>query len=123
MIVADTSVLVDHLRGRTEARVALAGAAADGIAASVLTKTELLAGMRSAERGTVQRLFGALTWLPVSDEVAQQAGEYGRAYRASHSAIDVVDFVIAATARHLGADLWTRNVRHFPMFPGLTSPY
>jgi hypothetical protein len=31
--------------------------------------------------------------------------------------------VIAATAKELGADLVTLNVKHFPMFPGLRAPY
>jgi predicted nucleic acid-binding protein len=34
-----------------------------------------------------------------------------------------VDFVIAATAQLLEADLATANVRHYPMFAGLGAPY
>ena len=33
------------------------------------------------------------------------------------------DFFIAATALDLGADLLTRNVRHFPMLAGLRPAY
>jgi predicted nucleic acid-binding protein len=36
-----------------------------------------------------------------------------------HTGIDVVDYVIAATAEELGAELMTLNVRHFPMFAAL----
>ena len=41
----------------------------------------------------------------------------------SHRGIDSADLAIAATAAGLEARLLTRNVRHFPMFPDLRSPY
>ena len=31
--------------------------------------------------------------------------------------------LVAATAERLGADLLTRNRKHFPMFPDLREPY
>jgi predicted nucleic acid-binding protein len=48
-IVVDTSVLIDHLRGEISARDALHEAAGAGerLVASVLTKVEILAGMRT----------------------------------------------------------------------------
>ncbi|HKX15492.1 MAG TPA: hypothetical protein VJN19_09885 [Propionibacteriaceae bacterium] len=42
--------------------------------------------------------------------------------RRSHSSNDVVDDVIAATAQQYEADLWTRNIGHFPMFKS-PAPY
>jgi len=38
-------------------------------------------------------------------------------------AIDGADLAIAATVIRTGSHLLTRNVRHFPMFPGLQAPY
>lgn len=46
-----------------------------------------------------------------------------RQYRRSHNGIDVVDYLIAATAIVIDADLLTTNVRHFPMFDQLAPPY
>jgi predicted nucleic acid-binding protein len=43
----------------------------------------------------------------------------GRRYRRSHSGIDGIDYLIAATADLLDGSLLTRNIRHLPMFPGL----
>lgn len=125
MIVVDTSVLIDHLRGRENARKALRQAVEDGqrVSASVLTKVEVTAGMRSAERNAVSTLFRAIEWLPVTDPIADDAGVLARHYRRSHQAIDVVDYVIAATARSHGADVWTLNVKHFPMFEDIRPPY
>ncbi len=41
----------------------------------------------------------------------------------SHPEIDVADYITAATTRLPNAELWTLDVRHFPMFPGLNPPY
>ena len=40
----------------------------------------------------------------------------------SHHTIDAGDLAIAATAQIADLSLLTMNVRHFPMFEGLTAP-
>jgi predicted nucleic acid-binding protein len=124
-LIVDTSVLVDHLRGDERARNVLAEAARVGqrLAASVLTKVEILAGMRPHEERGTRQLLDSLDLIDVDDVVAEQAGMLANRYLRSHPGVDPVDYVIAATAQHLGADLLTRNVKHFPMFPGLAAPY
>ena len=124
-IVVDTSVLIDHLRGEEAAREALRGATAAGerLVASVLTRVEVLAGMRGPEERATRRLLDSLDWIEVDAELAERAGMLANRYLPSHPGVDPVDYVIAATAEHLDARLWTRNVRHFPMFPELESPY
>lgn len=79
--------------------------------------------MRSGERSQVAALFGVIGLLPVTDAVARRAGEHLRRHRRSHPGIDLVDYVVAATAELNGAELATLNVRHFPMFKGLKPPY
>lgn len=125
MIVADTNVIIDALRGLPAAANAIDGAFEEGdeVTASVVTKVEILSGMRAHEKRAVRTLFALIRWMPVDDSIAELAGEYGRVYRASHRAIDVPDFLIAATAMRADAELWTRNVKHFPMFDGLEAPY
>jgi predicted nucleic acid-binding protein len=121
VIVVDTDVLIEHIRGRSAAREWL-GNAADRTGRpriSVLTAVEILKGMRSAERSETYRLLGACHALPVTDAIARRAGELGRSYRASHGNISLSDYVIAATAELHGLDLATLDVKHFPMFPDL----
>ena len=79
--------------------------------------------MRSDERRPVASLFGVIRLLPVTDQIARRAGELLRAYRGSHTGIDLVDYAVAATAELHGARLATLNARHFPMFPDLAPPY
>ncbi|MPZ91965.1 MAG: PIN domain-containing protein [Actinobacteria bacterium] len=125
MIVVDTSVLIDHLRADPRAHAALSGAlrARERLHGSTMTKVEVLAGMRDEEEEETRRLLNLLDWVPVTDPIAELAGELARAHLSSHPGIDPVDYVIAATCEHLGAKLWTRNSKHFPMLGDLPDPY
>ena len=123
--LADTSVLVDYLRGVEPARELMRSAVEHGefVCASVLSRIEVSIGMRRAERRRTGALVAALRWLPVDAGVADQADELARRFAQSHSGIDAVDYCVAATAGLHGLDLWTLNVRHFPMFPDLRAPW
>lgn len=119
----DTSVLIAHLRGERRATTLLQSVKNEQRLASVLARVEIEGGMRSGERGQVASLFGVMRLMPVTDAVARRAGEHLRRYRRSHPGIDLVDYVVAATAELHGAVLATLNVRHFPMLEGLQQPW
>jgi predicted nucleic acid-binding protein len=124
-LLCDTSVLVDFLRGDSRAVSLLTQAAADGdqLWGVVVTRTELLAGMRSRERRPTQALLDSLRWRQIDLELADRAGDLARRHRRSHPGVDVADYLIAAGVELLGATLLTQNVRHFPMFPDLEPAY
>lgn len=124
-VLVDTSILIDHLRGNPDAREALRAAADSGqrVTASVVTKVEVLAGMRPAEEAKTRRLLDVVDWIDVNEAIAEQAGTLANQYLRSHPGVDPIDYIIAATAQALDADLWTTNLKHFPMFPELASPY
>lgn len=123
--LADTSVLVDYLRGVEPARRLLRGAFERGevVSASSLTRIELSIGMRSGERSRTDALVAALRWLPVDAAIIDEADALARRYGSSHSGIDAVDYCVAASARVHDLELWTLNVRHFPMFTKLQPPW
>lgn len=122
--LVDTSVLIDVLRGRTAAAAVLRDARAAGpLHASEVTRLEVLAGMRAGEETATHGLLGVLTWHALDEKVAEVAGELGRRWLPGNRGIDSADLAIAATAVALDAQLLTRNVKHFPMFSGLSAPY
>lgn len=125
MKLLDTSVAVDHLRGDQRATGLLQELlrSEDTVVASELTRFELLAGVRPDEQTHLEDFFMVVDWAPVTEDITRQAAAYARSYRRSHSGIGVVDYLIAATAAVLGAELLTINMRHFPMFDGLQAPY
>lgn len=121
MIVVDTTVVIDLLRGEARAAAWL-DEQSQVVAASEVTRAEVLQGMRSSERRTTPQALRGYRWLAVDEEVSTRAGDLGRRYRASHD-LDLADLLIAATADVHGAGLVTSNVRHFPMFEDLRPPY
>jgi predicted nucleic acid-binding protein len=124
-VLVDTSVLIDHLRGHEAARATLQAALGRGerLLASLVTKVEVLAGMRPSEESATRQLLSALDWVAVDDAIAERAGHLANLFLRFHPGVDPVDYIIAATAEQLEAELWTRNLKHFPMFPDLVSPY
>ena len=116
----DTDILIDFLRGRREARVFLGryAAVAEPPVISVVSVTELWAGMRQGEESATGALLSALRKIPLSEEIALAAGNMLRTYRRSHGT-ELGDALIASTAVELGATLITRNIKHYPM-PAVT---
>ena len=125
MKLVDTSVAIDHLRGEASATDLLRKLveADEILAASEVVRFELLAGVRDDELEALEHFFSAVSWVAIDEDVARAAGALARKHRRAHSGIDDGDYLIAATALLLDAELLTTNVRHFPMFPGLQSPY
>jgi predicted nucleic acid-binding protein len=121
----DTSVAIDHLRGAPPAVDLLSGLieAEESLLASEAVRFELLAGVREKEVEALEQFFSVISWVPVGEEVARAAGALAQRHRRSHSGIEGADYLIAATALLLDADLLTTNVRHFPMIAGLAPAY
>lgn len=125
MIVADTTVFVDYLRGQPDAVRTVRTSILDGdpLAASVVTRMELLAGVRDAERPALEAFLDQIPWIPVTTDIADVAGALMQRFLRSHGAISPNDYLIGATALVYGAALWTANRRHFPYLPDLPEPY
>jgi predicted nucleic acid-binding protein len=121
----DTSVAIDHLRGAPPAVDLLSGLieAEEPLLASEVVRFELLAGVREKEVEALEQFCSALSWVPVGEEVARAAGSLAQRHRRAHGGIDDADYLIAATALLLDAELLTTNVRHFPMIAGLEPVY
>jgi hypothetical protein len=119
--VVDSDLLISFLRGMPEARLAIREARRrDARFLSVTpVRTEILRGMRPGEEKLTTNLLDLVEWVSVDVGLADRAGELGRSYRQSHPGIEIVDLLLAAASERFGADLLTRNVRPFPMFPGL----
>ncbi|MGH3049920.1 MAG: type II toxin-antitoxin system VapC family toxin [Gaiellaceae bacterium] len=125
MILLDTTIAVDHLRGHEAARALLGHILEhrEQPAASEIVRFELLAGVRARETDALERFCSMLAWIPVGEEVARIAGALARKYRRAHGGIGDADYLIAATALLYEAELLTTNVRHFPMLETLTAAY
>lgn len=124
MKLLDTTVAVDYLRGLAEAIDLVEGlVVTDDVIVSELVRFELQAGARKSELDELEAFCSSFEWMPVDSDVARTGGALARRFRASHSGIDDVDYLTAASAIVADAELLTTNVRHYPMFVGLEPPY
>lgn len=123
-VVVDTSVLIDYLRGHPgAAEVVESTRTRHTLAASEISRLEVLVGVRPEEDDRTRSVLSTIGWRALDAEVAERAGELGRTWLPGNKGIDAADLAIAATAILLDARLLTRNVKHFPMFDGLVAPY
>lgn len=119
--LVDTDVLVDFLRGRSQAVDWIAQCARPPMISTV-TVAELHAGMRPDEAFALDTMLAVLVSVPVDDAVARLAGKIRREFGPSHGT-GMADAMIAASAMESDAVLVTLNRKHFPMVDKLQVPY
>jgi predicted nucleic acid-binding protein len=107
-LLADTDVLIDHLRG---ARALAPGSAR--VSYSTITRAELFAG-RASQEAAVRTLLDPFREIAVDRTVAELGGRLRREH-----GVRLADALIAATALTHELELLTRNVRDFAAVPGI----
>ena len=121
-ILPDTDILIDFLRGSSNA-VDLINEHATKIILSPIVIAELYAGVKGEKEQTVLDNFLALfPVLPVTAAIARVGGLYKRDYGKSHG-VGLADAILAASAAAEGAELKTLNVRHYPMIKAIKPAY
>jgi predicted nucleic acid-binding protein len=117
MLLLDTNILIDVLRGEA---VALTWLEQQGEAQiSVITWIEVLVGCRTGETQAVETWLESFPRLPLGDAVARESVRL----RQQHG-LKVPDAIILATARCADLTLATRNSRDFPLeLGGVLHPY
>jgi tRNA(fMet)-specific endonuclease VapC len=122
LIVVDSDVLIDALRGRQPAiRRVTEGLRSGVLCTTTVTLFELLSGTRTeAESALVERLLAALSILPFDDAASRAAVALRRGLAAQGLPIGMADYMIAGICVARSAALLTRNRAHFERVPGLT---
>lgn len=114
----DTDILIDYLRGISDARRFLFDTAVGAeMSISAVSVVELYAGKetRNAEKSkTLEDFLSAFRILPLTAEIAEKAGVLRRDYQKPF-----VDMIIAASAMAYGLQIVTRNTKHFESITGL----
>jgi predicted nucleic acid-binding protein len=121
VIVADTDVLIDFLRGHGPAAARVAFELEHGdLATTAVTRFELLAGARTErQHAAVSALLDALVTLPLDAEAADRAAATRRTLEERGAGTGMADCLIAGIALCRSAILLTRNRRHFERVPDL----
>lgn len=116
-VLIDSDVLIEVSRAKDEILLGKwreLSDSADVLLCSPVSVAELWHGARPREHRVLGTLFSALVCVPIDQEIGRRAGEYLRSYSKSHN-VELGDALIAATASVHGAELWTRNRKHYPM--------
>ena len=121
LIVADSDVLIDALRGRDDARARIAVALREEVLATTAVNLfELESGARTDDqRDKVARLLAPTLILPLDQEAADHAAAVRRRLEAEGRGIGMADYLIAGICLARGAALYTRNRTHFERVEGL----
>ncbi len=82
---------------------------------SVVTRTEVLAGMRPHEETRTMALLDSLVNISVDEVIADHAGRLIYQYARQGVQLSFPDALIAATALRQDLTLVTTNSKHFPM--------
>lgn len=128
IVVFDTNILIDHLKGLPQAREQLRNIESGIFKGyiSTITVMELLSAPKLSEQRyeAIRNLLEIFEHISVDRKIASTAGRLLSTYRASHG-MDPMDAIIAATALVNEAVLFTLNKRHFSFIEGLVSinPY
>lgn len=120
LVVADTDVLIDYLRGRAPGAAVIRELIADRrLRLTTITAFELRSGSDFAtRRPQVMRLFRSRT-IPFDLGAAVRAGEVAAQLRAAGEEIGPADSMQAGICLRYDLALATRNRRHFGRVRGL----
>ncbi len=115
-VLIDTNILIDHLRGKSTSTQFLTSLIKDEkrLVCSIITRIELLAGIRPGEEEKMDSLLRLFREITVDAAVANAAGIYMNRFMKSHG-LTTGDAIVAATAKTNGIPVYTLNTKHFPM--------
>lgn len=119
MLMLDTTVLIDALRGRqAAARLRTLRQESPPPYVCAINIEELWRGARAGEEDSIHRLLGGLRLAPLGRREGELAGTWRREFAAQGIPLSQADCLVAAAAVGVGARLATGNPADFPM-PGL----
>jgi predicted nucleic acid-binding protein len=125
MIICDTDVMVDILRGKAPALAWLSSVSDEIIALPGIVMMELIQGCRTkSEQQRVQKALKDYLLLWPSLDASQNALKHFSAHYLSHG-VGILDAIIAEIAVETGFPLHTFNQKHYLPHPKLRTiqPY
>ena len=116
----DTDILIDLARGFPRAvQFCRRAEARGGLACSVISILELLAGCRNPQdQSTILKSMADVVIIHIESGDSVDALQWYRTYHLSQG-VGILDCFIAAAASRFSCTLHTLNTKHFRIIPGL----
>jgi predicted nucleic acid-binding protein len=116
LVMLDSTVLIDYLRGRPAvSRVQALQATGDVPATTAINVEEVVRGLRPGELDALDALIGGLVVVAIDEPTARIAGAWRREFASRGVTLWQADCLIAAAAHRHDARLCTGNPNDFPM--------
>ncbi len=113
----DTNILLDYLKGVTQAQREIA--LQKDVAISIVTRMEVLVGVEPAAEPAIRMFLDTFITVPLDEDVAERAIVLRRKHR-----LKLADAIIWASAQAQGRIFVTRDMKDFPGDdPGIRMPY
>jgi tRNA(fMet)-specific endonuclease VapC len=120
MMIADSDVLIDFLRGKGFAERIRSEVKTGGLHTAAISAFELWAGAKTDQQiSAVETLLAALIILPLETESARRAAKVRRELEKKNASIGMADSLIAGICLEREGVLITRNRKHFERVAGL----
>lgn len=112
----NTDVMIDFFKHKDPAKALITSLSKQNtLALSALIVTELRSGWTSEQADFLLPIYALCSIVPVSKEIAEQAGQWRQEYKAKGQHLGTPDTVIAATAYLANSPLVTNNIKDYPM--------
>lgn len=116
LVLLDTTVLIDYLRGRPAVgRVNVLLDRGHPLCTTPVNVEEVVRGLLPSEASAAGDLFDGLRVVPIGRAEGHRAGEWRRRFAARGTTLSQADCLVAAAAHSAAAVLATGNPKHFPM--------
>ena len=112
MILIDTSVLIDYVRGKDAKLLALLPK--HPVAVCGIVRAELLCGaLNAGHRASLHALLATFNQVTIPDSLWDSVGDHLAELRRNGLTIPFADSVIVSLGIALGIEVWSRD-KHFP---------
>jgi predicted nucleic acid-binding protein len=113
----DTTILIEHLRGKKPAANFITEAVRHGhkLGICCINVAELYSGLSHEQAAQAEKLTNALDYYEATADSARQAGVYRYEFARRGVSLSVTDTLVAAIAKANDAIVVTANVRDYPM--------
>ncbi len=115
--IIDSDVLIDFFKKKKEAvKIVEELGSLGNTVISVISVAELRAGWNKKDASIyLKHLYDIFTTIPLTQDIAEKAGEIRAKYSKKGAMLPTIDVLIASTAIMHEYCLVTRNIKHYPM--------
>lgn len=116
LVLCDTNILVNTLRGNELARKNLEKIGSKNIVFSIITHAEILYGTKKRDFEETKKILSQFKTFHITEETSKIFNGLVLKYAISHR-MQVPDGLIAAIAIANSLPLYTENIKHFDFIP------